>query len=88
MKFLVTEIQKYAEDQFSTPTYAYDDREHAEAKYYSILAAAAVSSVPTHAAMLFTEDGVPMMNAVYHHIPEPEPEPNPEPEQNTEPEGE
>lgn len=75
MKFLVTEIQKFEGGAISTPSYAYDDRDHAEAKFYSILAAAAVSQLPLHAAIMYTEEGTPIMNKHYYHVPEPSPEP-------------
>lgn len=78
MKFLVTEIQKFEGGAISTPSYAYDDRDHAEAKFYSILAAAAVSQLPLHAAIMYTEEGTPIMNKHYYHVPEPSPEPNEE----------
>lgn len=73
MKFLVTEIQKFEGGAISTPSYAYDDRDHAEAKFYTILATAAVSELPLHAAIMYTEEGTPIMNKHYYHIPEPEP---------------
>lgn len=67
MKFLVTEIQKFPDGGMSTPSYAYDTQTAAEAKYHSILAAAAVSSLPVHAAILFTEEGFPMRHECYKH---------------------
>ena len=80
MKFLVTEIQKFENGTVSTLTNDYDDRNQAESKFYSILAAAAVSELPLHAATMYNEEGVPIMNNHYYHIPEssPEPEPNEE----------
>lgn len=76
MKFLVTEIQKFENGTVSTLTNDYDDRNQAEAKFYSILAAAAVSQLPLHAAIMYTEEGTPIMNKHYYHVPEPSPEPN------------
>lgn len=74
MKYLVIEIQKYDSGAMSTPTYAYDNQNSAEAKYHSILASAAVSALPVHSAVLMNEAGFVIKNQSYSHIPEPEPE--------------
>jgi len=51
----------------------------AEAKYHEVLAAAAVSELPSHSATLITSDGRVVMNQCYKHaIPTPEPEVEPE----------
>ena len=51
----------------------------AEAKYHEVLAAAAVSELPSHSATLITSDGRVVMNQCYKHaIPTPEPTPEPE----------
>ena len=48
----------------------------AESKFHEILAAAAISELPVHAAIMFTSDGVPVMNQKYvHAISQVEPEP-------------
>lgn len=53
----------------------------AEAKYHEVLAAAAVSELPSHSATLITSDGRVVMNQCYKHaIPEPTPEVEVEPE--------
>lgn len=81
MKYIVTEIQTMADGQVATLTSSFDDRLQAESAYHSILAAAAISQLPLHACMLFTNDGYLIMNANYTHeqpSPEPEPEPNAE----------
>ena len=94
MKYFVIEIQCYDNGQASTPTYAYDSanytslddaRNAAYAKYYSILAAAARSTLPSHAAMIFTDMGQFIQSEVFTH-PQPEPEPDPEPEPEPDPE--
>ena len=64
MKYLVIEIQKFANDQMSTPTYAYDSQNSAEAKYHTILAAAANSQLPVHSALLINEEG----NLIRYHM--------------------
>ena len=79
MKYLVTEIQTMADGQVANLTSVFDDRMQAESSYHSILAAAAISQLPLHACMLFTNDGYLIMNANYTHE-QPSPEPGPEPE--------
>lgn len=77
MKFIVQEIQKDSNGNVALlPAIVRDDRDQAESAYYSILSFAAVSSLPVHAACIYNEEGVPVMNKAYYHIPEPEPEPN------------
>ncbi len=77
-KILVTEIQKFADGNMSTPSYAYDNENSADAKYYSILAGAAVSALPVHAAIMYSEEGFPLKHQCYKHEVQPEPEPVPE----------
>lgn len=81
MKYIVTEIQTMADGQVASLISSFDDRLQAESAYHSILAAAAISQLPLHACMLYTNDGYLIMNANYTHeqpSPEPEPEPNAE----------
>ena len=89
-QYYVFEIQQYQNGEFGHIVhFAYDEnatkaRLKAEAKYHEVLAAAAVSTLPQHAASLLTSDGRLVMNQCYKHEievqPEPEPEPNPEPQ--------
>lgn len=81
MKYLVIEIQKFDTGAISTPTYAYDERNAAEAKFHAILASAAQSALPLHACTMLTEDGRLVRNEYYRHEPEQE-----EPETPVEPE--
>ena len=67
MKIIVTEIQKFADGGMSTPSYAFDSQQSAEAKYHSILAGAAVSALPVHAAIMFSEEGFPLRHECYKH---------------------
>ena len=73
-KYLVTEIQTYEGGAVQTPTYAFDDRNKAEAKYHAILSAAAVSAIPVYSAMLFTDEGFALESKCYKHPKEPETE--------------
>lgn len=80
MKFLVTEIQTASDGTVAQITSVFDDRPHAESSYHTILAAAALSNLYMHAAIMYTSDGTSIMSGYYTHIPEPEPEPNNEEE--------
>lgn len=42
-------------------------REAAESKYHTVLAAAAVSAVEKHAAIIVSEEGFPIMHQCYIH---------------------
>jgi deferrochelatase/peroxidase EfeB len=51
----------------------------AESKYHEVLAAAAVSNTMSHAAILFSSEGFPIMHQCYkHEVVNPAPEPTPE----------
>lgn len=62
--YLVIEIQTQ-DKKVSTLTYQYDDLGLAEQKYYLILAAAAVSSLDVHAAIIMDCRGVVLKNYFY-----------------------
>lgn len=87
-QFYIIEIQQYANGEYGHIVhFAYDQdagkaRLKAESKYHEVLAAAAVSELPSHAATLLTSDGRAIMNQCYlHTVEEPEPEPTEEPVQ-------
>jgi len=82
MTYIVVEIQKYENGQVGNLVSAHGTKEEAESKYHSVLAAAAVSALPVHSAVLISEEGYPMRYECYKH---PLPEPEPEPELETEP---
>ena len=63
--FLVLEIQKT--DQVAHLLTAYESKAEAEQKFHTVLAAAAVSSVPVHSAMLITDDGTTLRSERYVH---------------------
>ena len=54
MKYYVIEFQTGASGAAIVSTY--DNRPDAEAKYFTVLAAAAKSAVPKHGCMIITED--------------------------------
>ena len=89
-QFYILEIQQYANGEFGDIRHvAYEEdpgkaRLKAESKYHEVLAAAAVSELPSHSATLITSDGRVVMNQCYKHaIPTPEPTPEPEVEPET-----
>ena len=55
--FVVIEIQKNASNQIATLVNSYESRNQAFQKYHSILSAAAVSDLPTHSAVILTDQG-------------------------------
>ena len=72
-QFYIVEIQQYANGEYGHLVhFAYDEdadkaRLKAESKYHEVLAAAAVSETKSHAAILFSTDGFPIMNQCYKH---------------------
>ena len=78
-KYIVLELQTNADGGVGTLVTAFDDWNQAESKYHTVLASAAISSLPCHAAVLLTHDGCMLSNKSYEHA-QPEPEPEPEAE--------
>ena len=74
MKYLVVELQTFESGAMTSPAYAYDTQLEAEAKYHAILSSAAVSKLPTHAAVLLQNDGIVLASKCYTHEPEGETE--------------
>lgn len=66
-KYLVIELQTFNDGSMTSPAYAYDTQASAENKYHTILASAAVSKLPKHAAVLMTNDGYVMETKCYEH---------------------
>ena len=83
-QYYIIEIQQYQDGSYGDiEHFAWDEdpekaRLKAESKYYQVLSAAAVSELPSHAAILFSAEGFPYMHQCYKHpLPTPEPEPTP-----------
>ena len=74
MKDYVIEIQTNADGTAGTLVYDCPDRIAAYAKYHTVLAAAAESSVLVHACTILTREGVQLEHEHFVH-PAPEPEP-------------
>lgn len=72
-QYYVIEIQQYANGEYGHIVhFAYDidpnkARLKGESKYHEVLAAAAVSELPSHAATLLGSDGFPVMYQCYKH---------------------
>lgn len=69
MAFVVIELQTNADGTVGNIVTAFTDRGQAEQKYHTILAAAAVSSLPKHAAVILSNDGHSLMYQCYRHEP-------------------
>lgn len=63
--YIVMEIQKSS--TASTIVNVYDTLNEAENKYHTILAYAAISSVPKHSAVLLTEEGDYIKHECFEH---------------------
>lgn len=68
MKYVVIELQSNNGSLANIVT-DFDDRLQAESKYHTILAAAAVSPVPVHSAVLMTDEGFILMADCYKDKP-------------------
>ena len=69
-KYIVVEIQTSANGTVATIVNDYDTQNAAEARFHTILAAAATSSLAKHAAIMFSEEGFPLRNECYNHVTE------------------
>lgn len=79
IRYLVLELQTNTDNTMGSQVTSFDDLAHAEAKYHTVLAAAALSTKPIHSAILMTNQGYVQEAKCYEHNVE-EPEPTPEPE--------
>ncbi|MCR5835958.1 MAG: hypothetical protein K6G88_05605 [Lachnospiraceae bacterium] len=67
MNYLVIELQTNEEGQTSNIVTSYNDINQAESKYYTVLAAAAISNVKKHAAVLLDAEGGFIRSDGYEH---------------------
>ena len=65
--FVVLELQRSGESSLATLTDTFVDQDMAEQKYHTILAAAAVSQIGLHSAVMLTEDGRVLKSESYRH---------------------
>lgn len=66
--YIVMEIQTNSEGVVSTILNQYEALNLAENKFYQIMAAASISSIPTHTACIFTDQGTLVRTDSYQHI--------------------
>ena len=67
MKYIVIELQTNSDGTVGNIVTAYDSRDEAESHYHTVLAAAALSTLPTHAAVLMASDGGYIDAKCYRH---------------------
>ena len=65
--YIVIELQKNTEGQVSNIVTGYENLAEAESKYYAVLSAAAIGSVPVHSAVIVSEEGFPVKHQCYKH---------------------
>lgn len=66
--FVVIELQKNEEGIVSNIVTSHETQAEAESKYHYVLAAAAVSKIPVHSAIIISEEGFPIMHQCYKHV--------------------
>lgn len=64
-KYIVIELQTNADGTVGNLVYSYDSQNNAESKYHSVLASAAISALPKHAAVLMTSEGYLLESKCY-----------------------
>ena len=70
MKYLVIEIQANWDGAVGNIVTSHDTRAEAESKYHSVLAAAAVSGIMKHSAVIMDEEGAVLGSMCYRHEPQ------------------
>ena len=65
--YIVIELQKNADGNVTNIVTDFATLAEAESKYYTILAAAAISKVPVHSAIIVSEEGFPVKHQCYKH---------------------
>lgn len=65
--YFVIEIQKQKDGVPASIVTSHENKDEAEGKYHSILAAAAVSGLPIHSAIIVSEEAFPVRYECYKH---------------------
>ena len=65
--FIVIELQKNENGAVANIVTDHSTQAEAESKYHAVLAAAAVSEIPVHSAIIVSEEGFPLMHQCYKH---------------------
>lgn len=67
MKYIVIELQKNADGQVANLVTAHNTLEEAYNKYYLVLASAAISELPTHSALIVSDEGFTVESKCFMH---------------------
>ena len=67
MKYIVLEIQTNADGTVGTILTTYDKLNEAESKFFAVLSAAALSTLPVHTAVLLTNNGTMLRVETFSH---------------------
>lgn len=65
--YIVVEIQTRADGTVGTLVTSFTERSSAESAYYNVLASAAISILPMHAAILADNEGLVIESKCYKH---------------------
>lgn len=65
--YIVLELQLNADGALGNFVWPYNTQAEAESKYHTVLAAAALSTLPVHAAVILTSDGKLINSQCYRH---------------------
>lgn len=65
--YIVLEIQKFDDSSVSTLVNSFINRNEAESNYHTVLAAAAISTVYQHSAIMMEDNGTPLRYESYTH---------------------
>ena len=66
--YIIQEIQTTKGTSALTPAITKDDRNEAESAFHSICAAAAISNVTVHTAIVYDEHGNIILSKYYEHL--------------------
>lgn len=67
MGYVVIELQTNSDGVLGTLVWHYTDEMQAQSKYHSVLAAAAISTLPRHAATMLADDGSYIQHQCFEH---------------------
>ena len=67
MKYIVVELQKNTDGTVANLVTSHETLAEAESKFYSILASAAINTIPVHSAVIISEEGFPVNHQCYKH---------------------
>ena len=65
--FIVVELQTNSDGTLGTLVSSFTDKNQADSKYHQVLQYAAVSQLPKHACIMFSEEGFFLKNECYQH---------------------